>query len=248
MNKNLVRQLVSERTPYEDAKAMLECFHEAGHAVVTHAVGWELEWAKAGRGIGRVRHEEVIIPDPSFAQNRKERERRLKLLRHALTVITAGPVSATIHQSAVDNAGYSNPRERRAYSHWWNLRVSWLFPHSLDNNPTSDYVRSVMTATKIADALAFDAVPMESPKSPNEQSIKKCYVKWNKALTKKTLQITTNEICKAEQRAERIIKKHWQAVEDISKSLHRSKLGHLSRNQLMKILNEHIKPQPNERS
>ena len=48
-----------------------------------------------------------------------------------------------------------------------------------------------------------------------------------------------NEILRSEKRAEQVLRRNWAAVCDIATSLHRSKVGHLNRKQLLSCLERH---------
>src|SRR5262245_50209054 len=98
----------TERTPYFEAVARLHSYHEAGHVVVAHALGWPVLWAAAGRGLNKVRFGSQGILDPLEALNDHERTERKAALRVAMTVFVAGTVAATIHQKAAEEQGFAS--------------------------------------------------------------------------------------------------------------------------------------------
>src|SRR5262245_59622877 len=101
------------RTPYFEAVARLLCFHEAGHVVVGHALGWQLTRVRAGREIDRAEFVPVAIPSLYHAETKKELAKLTAELRRAMTVVAAGPVAGTIHQEELQERGFASSQESR---------------------------------------------------------------------------------------------------------------------------------------
>ena len=230
------------RTPYEDHKAMLVCFHEAGHVVVTHVVGFDLVWAKAGRGINRVLHEDVYAPDPSLTTHPGDQRARTELLRRVMTTIAAGHVAATIHQKAVEKAGFSCGMHSRAYQTYWELRPSWVYRSDRQDDPASGYYKLVRAAGSIALATAFRTIRLPVVSNPTARQMERYQKAFDRRMGKTYEEVVPKELAAAEHRAERIIKKHWAAVEAVALALHKSKSGHLGRARLLAILDRHGVP------
>ena len=217
-----------ERTLYQDFKAMLPCYHEAGHAVVAHAAGLNLVWAKAGRSIHRYCHEPVAIPAPHLTRDKRDQAFRIRAVRWMMDVLVAGHLAACIHQEAVEQRKFSCREESRAYSTYWEVPVSLKFESGMQDDPTSDLAIVVRDASNICYAGAAHTVM--KPKVTAKD-----IAKMERGLAKEVLA----EIVRSEERAERVLKRHWAAVSDIATSLHRSKAGHLDRRQLLARLERH---------
>lgn len=214
----MMRHLMSgERTPYYDAKARKSAYHEAGHVVVAHSIGWPVVQVSLVQA--------QLVPqgihEPLLARSRKERSRRIAGLRRGLSVLAAGHVAGTIHQQEVDRKGYSSPQERRAYSTWWEFRASGQIRSDSDHirDPHNDSCRLAQEAGRIRFVLALD-----SEGTLDQGSV-------------------LAEVQQAEGRAERVLKRHWQAVSDIAAALHRSKSGVLKGKRVREILAPHFEPQ-----
>jgi hypothetical protein len=204
-------RLFGKSTPYFEAVARLACFHEAGHAVVGHALGWRLLRARAGRDIHQVNFEPVTVLPPCFAESKEEMLHRTTQLRAAMTVLAAGHVAATIHQQEVEKRGFASPQEKRAYGAYWEIRASIQFACGFEAGPTSDYyklregARDICLAQDLANGIPVFGVylpeqnrflPPKPPKDLDER--------------------VRAEIEAAEEKAESILKRYWPAVCDVA--------------------------------
>jgi hypothetical protein len=229
---------VGKRTPYFEAVARLDCFHEAGHVVVGHALGWQLIRARAGRGINQVNFEPVTVRQPYCAETEEEMLGRTAKLRRAMAILAAGHVAATIHQQEVEKRGFASPQEKRAYSTYWEIRASIQFACGFEAGSTSDYyklregARDICLAQDLANGIPVFGVylpeqnrflPPTPPKDLKERALA--------------------EIEAAEEKAESILKQYWPAVRDVAGALHRGKSGQLTRFRLLALLEPHFGPQ-----
>ncbi len=205
-----------ERKPRQNPFAVrLGCFHEAGHVVVGHATGWECLWVKTHQAY----FEPVVVPLPFLATSKAERSRRVAALRRVLTTFVAGHIASTIHQFAVAERGFGSRQESRAYSGWWEFRVSNQFGIVPLDDPGSDLYQVVANAEAICLAEELDG-PRVGMKAREKR--------------------VRAEIVRLEEKAERILRRRWQAVEDVATALHRSKSGRLTRGQLLRLLEPHF--------
>src|SRR5262245_38002586 len=109
-------------------------YHEAGHAIVGHYLGWNLERVRMTDKVARAEFQEVRVGLPMLTSSKKERARRIAEMRRAMTVLVAGDVAATIHQKEVERRGFTSRQEARGYETWWACRVSILFQTSYQND------------------------------------------------------------------------------------------------------------------
>ena len=98
----------------------------------------------------------------------------------------------------------------------------------MQDDPTSDLAIVVRDASNICYAGALHTVM--KPKVTAKD-----IAKMERGLAKEVLA----EIVRSEERAERVLKRHWAAVSDIATSLHRSKAGHLDRRRAAHTLERH---------
>jgi hypothetical protein len=223
-------------TPYQNFKKVLVCNHEAGHVVVGHVLGWRLAWAKVGNDLNGVAFKREGLEPPFSAPTKREKFRRISALRRALAVYSAGHVAATIHQQVVEERGFSYRDEARAYRINRQARISQVFPRKV-NDVKSDYGRVVACAEDIYEGRLCASAPFPilfcsplnyiEPQAPLPEDLRD-----------RDAAILV-EIRRAEDRAERILKRHWKAVCAIACALHQSRAGHLSRGRLLRLLNDH---------
>lgn len=202
------------------------CYHEAGHVVVGHALGWQVVRVTAKEMSGRASFEPLPVPQPQFVADKAVREKFVNDLRTAMTVITAGPVAETLHQKEVERRGYSCRAESTAYERYWVPRVSMMFPNMPDEDPGSDYFQVVRDAHSVCFADVYDPILKLTPTKADMAKVN-CEVK------KKRTKEVGAEIRAAEQRAEAILGKHWAAVTDLALALHKTRSGRLSSRQVL---------------
>lgn len=222
-------------TPYFEAAAMLGCFHEAGHVVVIHDVGWHIEKVTIEQTI----HAPVSIRCPFLARTNEERETSIARTRDAMTILAAGPVAAVIHQEAVDREGKVRGQAMRAYSAWWEILASTQVECDMENShdPANDSYRLRKAADDICFALELEQAShiLLKAKDPNLDPV----ALLNKLAKGRAKRVVT-EIEQAEQRAERIIRRDWTKLSDIATTLHKNKRGVLHRKQLLPLLDRHV--------
>lgn len=227
------------RTPYGDYKAMLICFHEAGHIVAAHALGSKVQLATVGNSRGFAYYDTANLLPPFGVQDEAEKLRRITSIRKRIVTVAAGPVAGIIHYQSVEKRGWSCRNERRAYEHMLTVRVSFgynLQSFQATSNPTSDYT----VVQSAAEALFLSGIyPCPVLLGPKPLT-KKQQVKYSQAFAKHRSETIHNEILACEKTAEDILNKNWQAVTDIATALHKSKSGKLTRKQLLRHLDRHF--------
>ena len=209
----------------QDFEMLIVCHHEAGHAVVGHALGWQLRWVAAGRGRNTAAFEPVRVKAPSQADTKRERNRCVAAQRRAMTILSAGPVAATIHQKAAEARGWRCREERRAYRKGWEYRVS-VVPLNRNDDPDSDYHLVREAARKVVGHEPHPFFLATRDTQAERDRIQRDFLRdWGEDIRA--------EILRAEARAEAILKRHWGVVADIAAALHRSKSGRLLRRHLL---------------
>ena len=228
------RTLKAGDMAYRDYRRLMTCYHEAGHAVVAHVLGWTfLNVQVEDAGGGKLRYDPVPRQEPWLGEDRAEKTRRVELLRAATAIYTAGPVANILNQRAVAARGFANRAESRAYSNYWAIPISIRYGSTMaDDDPASDYARVVSDARSIC--LAFKPGPRAKL---NSDGI------WELFPPRKSKPVTAEqvvaEIVRAEKAAERLLKRHWAAVEDIAVATYRAKSGRLYRRHLLARMERH---------
>lgn len=145
-------------------------------------------------------------------------------------MLAAGPVAGTLHQSEVQERGFTCPEESRMYSKYWDFRTSVRYPHNPDDDPTSDYTKIVQAA----ELIFYSNLRVPLVKG-GDVALIQSIVDEHIAKADPAIRIR-GEILKAERRAEAILKKSWDAVTRVATRLHKFKNWELSANQLLAIL------------
>ena len=196
-------------------------------------MGWELCWARADSNVARVRFQPVLRMEPCLGEGTEEKKQRAAALRVAMTIHAAGIVANLIHQQAVEARGFTSGAESRAYENYWRVAISVRFgAPMMGDDPVSDYSLVARDAKSVC--MAFKPMPVMKQR-PDGTWVMKAPRK-SKPVSDERVR---SEIQKAERAAERILKKHWSAVEDIAIALHKTKSGRLYRKQLLTRLEKH---------
>jgi hypothetical protein len=229
-----MRTLNPSDMAYQDYRRLMSSYHEAGHAVAAHVLGWTfLDVQVEDAGGGKVRYDPLPRQEPWLGEDRAEKARRVELLRAATAIYAAGPAANIINQRAVERRGYANRAESRAYSNYWAIPISIRYGSTMaDDDPVSDYACVVRDARSIC--LAFKPGPRAKL---NSDGI------WELFPPRKSKPVTDEqvvaEIVRAEKAAERLLKEHWAAVEDIATAVYKSKSGRLYRRHLLARMERH---------
>ena len=217
-----------KRTLYQNFAEMLNCFHEAGHVVVTHSAGLSLYSARAGRGINKVRIKPFTLPVFNWDSDEVQKSHYISALQRIIDPTVAGVIAELIHLEDVIERGYSCRQERTVYTFFVNQPVSSMFARSdYGDGPTSDVSKAVRYARELCTMNPSMFIQKEGTTAAGEDK---------SSLVLTNFSNVPDEIVSSERRAEVVLKSNWAAVCDIATALHRSKTGHLNRKQLLSRL------------
>jgi hypothetical protein len=225
--------------PYHLFVTRQHAFHEAGHVVVGHSLGWRLIHAKVSRKDSHVRFDPPEVLSPRLALSMREQARGITDRRNRITVTSAGQLAMTRHQREVESRGYSCRQERRAYTTWRRWPLSTSYPLLQDKDPASDDSLVVYAAEEICFAqdyprgswvaAAFDNLLHRKPGEPVVEP----------GITNKNERVL-GEIVRGERRAERILERHWGVVSEVAAALEASPGGRLDGEELLELLAPHV--------
>jgi hypothetical protein len=212
------------------------CIHEAGHAVVGHALGWKVARVRAHQ----VQFEPVTALLPFLATSKRERARRVAALRRAMSVLTAGHVAATLHQGSPrcpqEGADTSRPASSAENPQMtWEARTSLKFRAGCaDPDPASDDYLAVRQAEHVEFTLRLQREGRCRRGTPAE------WLKLLRAEATFEKEKVLSQLLDAERQAERLLRRHWEAVCELAGALHRSEVGELTRGQVLGLMGPHI--------
>ena len=214
-------------------------YHEAGHAVVGLALGakvrglWINEEVVGCCELEPVEHFhpetawEYAFP-PGVAPWRvhsRSTARWRRLLREALDFAVAGRVAGCLHDQWELCGCWVSPAELRK----WDDGLDWGDERLLSDDvaagqQTLDRKEDLWLATQCC--LGIWTSKVTSARIRGRES------------EEPTLSVEhhVDEIRRAERRVEKLLKRHWQVVEDIAHKLVRCKSGRLTRGQLLKLV------------
>jgi hypothetical protein len=209
-------------------------YHEAGHAVVSLALGLRVNkvWID-GRGVGCTESHSEAHLHPHLLRTKAE---RLAAAREVLAIHVAGHVANHLRDQWAWFGRWPTRREIRerpeASDSSSAALVSSRFAAgdaTLDNR--DDLFKAEMAATGI---WKLGSRGRRLRPVGGDGEIVAAVVVPREALLA--------EILRAERRAEKLLKRHWQAVEAIAGKLWQGKSGKLMHAQLMKLVGHHFQP------
>ena len=205
------------RTPYVDALVRSMCFHEAGHIVVGHALGWTVLSVSANADKGRALFKGFHASAWGAPNKESERAGWIADLRREMTRAAAGPMASIRHQEEVKKRGYGCAAEARAYLRSWAFSLLMDFHDPLPDQ--SDDFRQVRRGAELIYEVQVSSLRQRGDAEGAER-LEKMRVHWD-------------ETGRAEEWADSILMRYWAVVTDIAAALHRSKSGCLHRRQLL---------------
>jgi hypothetical protein len=229
--------LTRERTE----RRLRTAIHEAGHVVVGLCLGMKLVDVQLSDEAGKTRFQSSVVSDLLVFGHYNG-----PLLRRYLIMVVAGPVAAESDAALEENFGeWPTPEDREGLGYCldWEVdgepcparisayvRRKGLIPPSWDE--FSDVHDAILCAEAVSELVNSRKAPEQCSRELNARPDR----------TEASLEDVAATIARAEDLAERFLKRRWDAVNKLAHSLARRKTGRMSAPQVLRLIGGLLPP------
>jgi hypothetical protein len=221
----------------------MAAYHEAGHVVIALAFGEKVEevWIRDGTGCTTLLEAGHLDPFSPIVRGNPSQVRAD--LRRGMAFTSAGFLAPHLAEQMEWFLRWPTPKQLREETEEWDMHSDTLLSRRYlagerPGDPDDDLCRVMQAACLLAvgPVAKMAAAQVDGQRRLSKKTINQV----NKQLQEELEKGILSEILKAERRAERLLKKHWQAVCDIANELRRKKSGRLNHKQLMELVGHHF--------